>query len=55
MENSIKINLKGFKVMLLKILNLLHDLGFVAEDKEKWCAVVNRVMNCPVHKVIGIY
>jgi hypothetical protein len=54
-EIVLKLILKNLRSCIKKILNCLHDLGFVAEDRDKWCAVVNRVMNCPVHKVIGIY
>jgi hypothetical protein len=51
----LKLIFKNLRSCVKKILNLLRDVGFVAEDREKWRAVVNRVMNCPVHKVIGIY
>jgi hypothetical protein len=27
----------------------------LAEERDNWHAVVNRAMNCPVHKVIRIY
>jgi len=54
MGNNININLKNFSSYIKKILNWLCDLDFVAEDRDKRCAVVNRVMNCPVHKVIRI-
>ena len=36
------------------ILNWLRDLNFVAEERDMLRAVVNKVMNCPVHKIIGI-
>jgi hypothetical protein len=48
------INLKNLRSYIKKILNWLRDLDFVAEDRERGWAVVNEVMNCPVHKVIGI-
>jgi len=54
MGNRIKINIKNLRSYIRKILNCLHDLDFVAEDRDKLWAVVNRVMNCPVQKVIGI-
>jgi len=49
MGNSIKINIKNLRSYIRKILNWLHDLDFVAEDRDRWWAVVNRVMNCLVH------
>jgi len=54
MGYNIKVTLKNLRSYIKKTLNLLRDLDFVAEDRDKWWAVVNRVMNCPVHKVIGI-
>jgi hypothetical protein len=52
MGKNINIYLKEFKIK--KILNWLLDLDFMAEDRDKWSAVVDMVMNCLVHKVIGI-
>jgi hypothetical protein len=54
-ETVLKLILKNLRSCIKKILNWLHDVGFVAEDRKKWRAVVNRLMNCPIHKVIGIY
>jgi len=48
----IKINLKEFEI-LYWILNWLRDLDFMTKDRDKWWAVVNKAMNCPIHKVIG--
>ena len=52
-ETKSKLILKNLKSFIKKILNWLGDLDFVAEDRDKWWAVVNTVMTCPVHKVIG--
>jgi hypothetical protein len=53
-ETILKLILKNLRSCIKKILNWLCDLGFVAENRDKWRAVVNRVMNYPVRRVIEI-
>jgi hypothetical protein len=54
-ETVLKLFLKYLMSYIQNIFYWLRDLDFVAEDRDKWRAVVNRAMNCPVHKVMGIY
>jgi len=53
MGNNINITLKNLRFYIKQILICLRDLDFVAADRDKWGAVVNMVMSCPVHEVIG--
>jgi hypothetical protein len=54
MGNNINNNLKNLISYIKKILNCLRDLDFVAEDIDNRKAVLNKAMNCQVHKVIRI-
>jgi hypothetical protein len=54
-ETILKLILKNLRFFIKKILNWLRDMEFVAEERDMWRAVVNMVMNSPVHKVIGVY
>jgi predicted ArsR family transcriptional regulator len=54
-EIVLKLILKNLRSCIKKFLNWIRDLGFLAEERDNWHAVVNRAMNCPVHKVIRIY